>query len=304
MRAEISGMTWAGDNLVLLPQYPSRVSATASGALLMIPKQEVLDFLDGKRSEPIEPRLLTLISGGVENLVNGFEGYEAIAFYGDLAYLTIESSPRGKMMSHLVRGRLERATGEEAPVLRLEPETLVNVPLDTQIFNYSNEAIVIHNEQVLLFFEANGAWANPKAQARVYTLDLHEAGTLPLPALEYRLTDADQPDAQGRFWVINVFSPVDVFVIPLSDPLAEQYGRGSTHAQASVVERVVPMQIDDQGQIQIAAQPPVQIQLAEGQVPRNWEGLARFDDRGFLLVTDKFPETILAFVPAQPEPRR
>jgi hypothetical protein len=32
-------------------------------------------------------------------------------------------------------------------------------------------------------------------------------------------------------------------------------------------------------------------------VSRNWEGLAFLEGRGFLLMTDKFPETILAFVP-------
>ena len=32
-------------------------------------------------------------------------------------------------------------------------------------------------------------------------------------------------------------------------------------------------------------------------VARNWEGIARLEGRGFLLVTDQFPDTILAFVP-------
>jgi hypothetical protein len=35
-----------------------------------------------------------------------------------------------------------------------------------------------------------------------------------------------------------------------------------------------------------------------GGLGRNWEGLVRLDDRGFLLVTDLFPGTILGFVPA------
>lgn len=41
--------------------------------------------------------------------------------------------------------------------------------------------------------------------------------------------------------------------------------------------------------------PPIQLQLIDG-VSRNWEGLVRLDERGFLLITDEFPETILAFV--------
>jgi hypothetical protein len=34
----------------------------------------------------------------------------------------------------------------------------------------------------------------------------------------------------------------------------------------------------------------------DGQYARNWEAIARLDDVGFLLATDKYPETIFAFV--------
>jgi hypothetical protein len=30
---------------------------------------------------------------------------------------------------------------------------------------------------------------------------------------------------------------------------------------------------------------------------RNWEGLARLDKKGFLMIVDEHPRTILAFVP-------
>ena len=40
--------------------------------------------------------------------------------------------------------------------------------------------------------------------------------------------------------------------------------------------------------------PPIQLEL--GPESRNWEGLVRLEDRGFLLMTDKFPGTILGFV--------
>jgi hypothetical protein len=35
----------------------------------------------------------------------------------------------------------------------------------------------------------------------------------------------------------------------------------------------------------------------ESDTPRNWEGIVRLDERGFLLMTDEDPDTILAFVP-------
>ena len=30
---------------------------------------------------------------------------------------------------------------------------------------------------------------------------------------------------------------------------------------------------------------------------RNWESIARLDDKGFLIATDKYPKMILGFVP-------
>ena len=41
---------------------------------------------------------------------------------------------------------------------------------------------------------------------------------------------------------------------------------------------------------------PIQIELDE-KASRNWEGIVRLDDRGFLVATDKYPEMILGFIP-------
>jgi hypothetical protein len=46
--------------------------------------------------------------------------------------------------------------------------------------------------------------------------------------------------------------------------------------------------------------PPIQLELIDDLHPRNWEGLVRLDPHGFLLATDTYPETLLAFVPAEP----
>jgi hypothetical protein len=39
------------------------------------------------------------------------------------------------------------------------------------------------------------------------------------------------------------------------------------------------------------------IQLVMEEKSRNWEGLARLDKKGFLMIVDEHPRTILAFVP-------
>ena len=41
--------------------------------------------------------------------------------------------------------------------------------------------------------------------------------------------------------------------------------------------------------------PPIQLYLEEKS--RNWEGLARVDGKGFLMIVDEHPRTILAFIP-------
>ncbi len=42
---------------------------------------------------------------------------------------------------------------------------------------------------------------------------------------------------------------------------------------------------------------PIQLTLVDEATVRNWEGIARLDGRGFLIATDTYPATILAFVP-------
>jgi hypothetical protein len=44
--------------------------------------------------------------------------------------------------------------------------------------------------------------------------------------------------------------------------------------------------------------PPMQMELlgSTQNDARNWEGLVRLDNRGFLLVTDEHPKTILGFI--------
>lgn len=293
--AEFSGLAWYADTLILLPQFPRQVSDLPGGALFALSKAELLARIDGQTTAPLQPVPVPINSAALQSAIPGFEGFEALAIHGSQVFLTIEAGPGDLMKSYLVRGTIAPDLSE----IRLDTAAPVEVPLDVQITNYSNEAIVIDGERLLLFYESNGAEFNPESRAYAYTFDLQPAGTLDLPALEYRLTDAAAADPQSRFWVSNYFFPGDLKIMPQRDPLAEQYGQGPTHAGASVVERLVELQLPRQpGQaITFSGTPPLQIQLMEGQVARNWEGLVRLDGRGFLLVTDKFPDTILAFLP-------
>jgi hypothetical protein len=63
-----------------------------------------------------------------------------------------------------------------------------------------------------------------------------------------------------------------------------------------MVERLVELQFDASTGVSLTGLPPIQLQL-EPMETRNWEGLVLLDDRGFLIATDKYPGTLLAFVP-------
>ena len=289
--AEFSGLAWYGDTLILLPQYPSRFAGGADGALLSLDKADILAYLDGESDAPLEPESIPFVAPGLATSIAGFEGYEALAFHRDQLFLTIEASVAGDMRSYLVTG----AVAPDLAGVRLDLSTLTEIPQPIGSPNKSHESLLIARDQVVTIYEANGAAVNPAPVIHRFTLDLEFIGTLPLQSVEYRITDATSLDAAYRFWAINYFFPGESELEPVVDPLAEIYGRGPTHAQYEHVERLVLLQLDAGG-VHLVQGPPIQLKLAADDA-RNWEGIVRLDGRGFMLVTDKFPETILAFVP-------
>jgi hypothetical protein len=286
--AELSGLAWYGDHLVMLPQYPGWEHDGAI-CLYTVSKADILARLDHTASGPLEPRCIVFDSGGLEKRTASFEGYEAIGFAGDQAYLTVETHQRtGKGL--LVTGRI----APDLSVLKLEPSPQVSLPLPAEVSNAGFETLVVSEDRVLALYEANGARANPAPAAESLDRSLAQARKLTLPAIEYRTTDATSLDSAGRFWVMNYnFPATQHHFKPAPDPLMARYGTGPTHAQKSQVERLIELQVKPEG-IALTDRPPIQLQLVEA--PRNWEGLVRLDDRGFLLVTDKFPGTLLGFV--------
>lgn len=293
-KAEISGLAWYSDTLIILPQYPQRMSNQTAGAVFGLRRAEIEAFIAGRRNGPLTPFEIPLESGGVERLATRFEGYEAIAFYEQQAFLAIEARQGGEMTGYLVRGEI----APDLSRLTLDPATLTANPLQAQFDNQSDEALLIDGQMLLALYEVNGQTLNPQPHASQFDLNLQPQPDLPFPHLEYRLTDATAPDAQGRFWVMNYFYPGDSELKPTVDPLTEKYGPGATHRKSQVVERLVELQITPQG-IQLVDRAPILLQLsAEGEA-RNWEGLVRLPGLGFIIATDKFPSTILAFVRAE-----
>src|SRR5689334_2341896 len=79
-RAEISGLAWYEDNLILLPQYPTVFDENGDGLLYYLPKEEILAYLDGTNTAALEPRPIQLIAPDLADQIRNFQGFEAIGF--------------------------------------------------------------------------------------------------------------------------------------------------------------------------------------------------------------------------------
>ena len=282
-------MAWYGNFLVLLPQYPDRFGP-GDGVLFVLDRAEIEAFVDGTTAGPLTPRPLLLDAPGLRASFPGYQGLEAIAFDGDTVYVTIETKPTSEMMGWIVRGRVE----PDLSVLRVDVGSALAIPPQADMNNMTDEAIVLVGSgdaaTLLTIYEANGRLINTQPVAHRFAADLTPLEPLPFPSVEYRITDATPADEEGRFWAINYFYPGDVKLKP---------GRRESLLRLLVqslpqVERLVEFRVTDDG-VRFADSPPVYLELLADDA-RNWEGIARLGERGFLLVTDYHPRTILAFV--------
>ncbi len=299
--SEISSMAWYGDTLIIVPQYPwfSGEESNWDGDLYAISKESIVDHLSGKTSGKLAPQAIPLSAPGLLLAVEGFDGFEGIAFNGDQVYITIEASDNRGATGYVVSGQI----APDLSAITLDMNTIQNLPAQANRTNKSDEVIFVAGEEVVTLYEVNGVDINTNPFARYFTLDLAGPFPRPLPHIEYRITDATALDEQGRFWVINVYWDGEPVYYADVDPIAEKYGEGANHRRQENVERLLELQYTPEG-ITLTERPPVQIKLSDLRIPRNWEALVRLDDdasglHGFLLATDKFPRTVFAFIADQ-----
>ncbi|MGB0678328.1 MAG: hypothetical protein ACPGUV_01535 [Polyangiales bacterium] len=323
--SEVSGMAWDNDRLMLLPQFPNRLQpagsqgmAPADGLLYWLPKHRLQAAIDAARQQaagaapgartaarqpsmqhvpPLVPRPLPLIAPELETRFPHFDGFEAIAFAGKHAFVLVETDNAGTPGSFLLHGFIDVRHG----ALRLDTRHPVRLSLPLKLNNIAFEALTVVGEEVWVFFEVNGG---PNAQPQVlrYDFALRPLPALPMPALEYRLTDATAQDARGRFWVTNYHWPKSAWRCRPCH-LFGRFGRGPTHRMLPAVERLVALEWDGK-RLALAPVEPLQLELDPRGRPRNWEAVARLDDQGFVIMTDRHPESLLAFVPRRPARRR
>ncbi|MBE0671243.1 MAG: hypothetical protein IH588_11690 [Anaerolineales bacterium] len=288
-RAEVSGLAWFGDNLIFLPQYPDFVKDSGDGFLFYLPKDEILAYLDGTSRAELEPRPIPLTAVGLAHLVHGYQGLESIGFSGTRVFLTIEAGKKNNMQGYLISGVI----APDLSGITLDTTKLALISPQANYENRSDESILVFDDKVVTFYEANGKGIVAEPVAHVFDFDLNPLGTIPMPNLEYRLTDTAL-SSEDEFWGINYFPPSNDELIPTSDPISSMYGIGKSHTQYPQVERLVKFIFSEDG-ITLADSAPIPFVLTEDA--RNWEGLAILDDRGFLLVTDDHPDTLFGFVP-------
>lgn len=295
--AEFSSLAWYGDTLFLMAENPNIYATEGNaGMFYKLAKDDLLAYLVaaayGLEPAPLTPVTVPVIAPDIAATVPGFDGFEAVAFVDDAIYLMIEAeAPDGTMRGYLVKGTVE---GDLASIT-LDLDNRVEIMPQTDYGNMSYESLFVAGDRLVTFYEINGAGVNAEPAAYVYDFDLQQTGDIPFPTIEYRVTDATPPDENGVFWAINYLFPGEDFLLTDADPLVEQFGEGDTHGQFPHVERLVELQYSPDA-ITLTGTAPVQLALPDENA-RNWEGITRLDDLGFLLVTDKYPQTILAFVP-------
>lgn len=288
--SEVSGLAWDSDRLVLMPENPERFPQGDYGSLFYLNRIEIEQAVSGDSDSVLLPKAIPFDDSGLSHRIPGYEGFEAIAFKGDEVFMTIEAKSGDGMMGYLIKGAVDPGTG----IIHLDPACLREVEPQSEVGNMTYESLVLADNRLLTFHEINGVDLNLKPKAVVADLALDEVSSIPMEHMEYRLTDATETDSEGRFWVINYFWPGDSAMLPGEDPLAKRFGKGQSHSKSEAVERLVEFQVVN-GKVRLTNQPLIQLELAENE-SRNWEGIVRFGEGGFLVVTDKYPETILGFV--------
>jgi hypothetical protein len=284
---EMSSLTWAGDILLLMPQYPNLENPVWYG----IEKTTLFHRIKTPHI-PIEPIEFEFRLKDLPDRIPGFQGFEAVCYVNGKLFFLIEAEEDDLMSGYLVGGEI--CIPEKIIDVNIEHIVKINPPAN--IHNMSFESILYTRNSLWTLFEANGINANQNPNTSVFSLGLNLKKQLSFPHVEYRITDFTSVDNHGKFWAINYFWPgYRKHVSPETDYYVNTFGAGETHQKYDHVERLLEFQITPKGIFPTETQ-PVEIVLEENN-PRNWEGLVKLDELGFLIISDEHPETIFAFIP-------
>jgi len=315
---QLSGMDWYNDYLVILPESKHLFKKTDNLDLCFyyIPKSTIVRYLlhgrDARQTKPIVPMQLKVSIKGFSNLsclCDGqldFEGFEALAFHRgkNFVFLAIEANINKTIMkTFLVRGTIDPISLQIT--VNLDQPRPLEIPSVITIPNYGYEALFVTDDKVVAIYEANGNAVNPNPTAYAYDFDLKNKMSIPFPPIDYRVTDATALDSENRFWCINYYYPdeKEKLLPPDEDMIEGSCGiRPPSRRYTKIVERLVEFRYQS-SEIRYVncSLIPLQPGGHDPKSGRNWEGIVRFQDvpskkDGFLVVTDRYPRTLFAFI--------
>ena len=280
---EISGLDWYKDNLVLLPE-------NLNGFIFIIPKEKILKSIELENPPPIFPKVNSFQTPDFARTIKGFEGFESIAFDNDKFFVTIEAKGDDGMKSYLAWGKIN----SNSLNMIIHKDSLKEIKTPIQVKNMTYESGLIYKKNIILLYEANGRNLQSKINQPTISLLDHSISLIEFPTIEYRITDVTKIDINNRFWAINYFWPGDKKRLkPSQDLILTKHTEGASHSQSEIVERLIQFKIED-NKIILTNKKPIQLKLDKKS--RNWEGIVKLEDKGFLIATDKYPKMILAFV--------
>ena len=286
-KQEISGMDWFQKRLFLLPE-------NQGGYLFSFDKFELMKAINSqnRNNKPLTPKQTRFETPDYKSLIPGFEGFEAISFYNNNVYISLEAENNGIMQCYIVWGKIDSKTYE----VSIPEENLIQINTPIQLTNMTYETIVNANDNLYIIYEANGANLQKTISQKVLSFNNNDISEISFPSVEYRITDATRVDSENKFWCINYFWPGDKKLLnPSSDNVFKKTKKDNSHQNSEIVERLIEFEIKN-NQIVLSNKDPIQIVL-DNKDSRNWEAIARLDNEGFLIATDKYPRMIFGFVP-------
>ena len=179
---------------------------------------------------------------------------------------------------------LNKLNTSDKKIITLDANSKIEIKSQTNINNMGEETILTYKNHIYTIHEANGKNVNKAPFSSKITTDLKTIKKIPFPNTEYRITDATTVDSTGKFFVINYFYPGEF------DDLKPNL---TNKEKKFAVEQILELKILN-GKIIKTKNSPIVLSKGESKKGRNWEGIVKFDD-GFLLITDMFPKTILAY---------
>lgn len=303
--AQISTLEWCQDHLVLLPQKPGFESlnpnddgtntlqvSDAPHYLYAIKKTAIEKYLKTENPKPLNAKRIVLDDFELQRRLAGFDGYESLSCTANTLWFSVETIHTLQEYRTTIFSAIADLNSEQAKV-KINPTPFAVLDSQSNSPNHSYETSLIIGKQLINIHEINSPSIVKTSHAKSTNLSTGEVTELEFPNIPFRITDASAVDSDNKFWVSNYHYPGATLFF--ADDLMNYKRTGKTHSSHQQVERLIELQLKGNKITQTQTK-PIYLHLNTDK-GRNWEGLVRLNQQGFLLITDQHPSTVLGFVP-------